>query len=106
MDLAGAVEVLCICGSPSLHTGTVPEQGMEVISSACHLLHDAVSGLGRKACYSPYYILWIFQIFTYLFNVHKYTVDLFRNTRRGHRIPITDGCEPPCGCWKLNLGPL
>ena len=19
---------------------------------------------------------------------------------------ITDGCEPPCGCWELNLGPL
>ena len=20
--------------------------------------------------------------------------------------PITDGCEPPCGCWELNLRPL
>ena len=20
--------------------------------------------------------------------------------------PITDGCEPPHGCWKLNSGPL
>ena len=20
--------------------------------------------------------------------------------------PITDGCEPPCGCWGLNSGPL
>jgi hypothetical protein len=20
--------------------------------------------------------------------------------------PITDGCEPPRGCWELNLGPL
>ena len=20
--------------------------------------------------------------------------------------PITDGCEPPCGCWELNTGPL
>jgi hypothetical protein len=19
---------------------------------------------------------------------------------------ITDGCEPPCRCWELNLGPL
>jgi hypothetical protein len=19
--------------------------------------------------------------------------------------PITDGCEPPCGCWELNSGP-
>jgi len=27
-------------------------------------------------------------------------------TRRGHQDDITDGCEPPCGCWELNLGPL
>ena len=20
--------------------------------------------------------------------------------------PITDGCEPPCGCWALKSGPL
>ena len=20
--------------------------------------------------------------------------------------PITDGCEPPCGCWELNSGSL
>ena len=20
--------------------------------------------------------------------------------------PITDRCEPPCGCWELNSGPL
>ena len=20
--------------------------------------------------------------------------------------PATGGCEPPCGCWELNLGPL
>ena len=21
-------------------------------------------------------------------------------------VTITDGCEPPCGCWELNSGPL
>jgi len=21
-------------------------------------------------------------------------------------MPFTDGCEPPCGCWELNSGPL
>jgi hypothetical protein len=25
--------------------------------------------------------------------------------REGIR-PHTDGCEPPCGCWELNSGPL
>jgi hypothetical protein len=31
---------------------------------------------------------------------------VFRHTRRGHPEPITDGCEPPCGCWELSSGPL
>jgi hypothetical protein len=42
----------------------------------------------------------------YLFHVCEYTVAVFRRTRGRHRIPMTDGCEPPCGCWELNLGPL
>ena len=21
-------------------------------------------------------------------------------------VVVTDGCEPPCGCWELNPGPL
>jgi hypothetical protein len=28
-------------------------------------------------------------------------LDVFRRTRREHQI----GCESPCGCWDLNLGP-
>jgi hypothetical protein len=44
--------------------------------------------------------------FFFLFYVYEYTVAVFRDTRRGHQIPITDGCEPPCGCWELNSGPL
>jgi hypothetical protein len=35
----------------------------------------------------------------YIFYVYEYTVAVFRHTRRGHQIPITDGCEPPCACW-------
>jgi hypothetical protein len=41
----------------------------------------------------------------YLFYVYEYTIALFRDTRRGHQIPL-HGCEPPCGCWKLNTGLL
>jgi hypothetical protein len=26
--------------------------------------------------------------------------------KRASSDPITDGCEPPCGCWELNSGPL
>jgi hypothetical protein len=31
----------------------------------------------------------------YLFYIYEYTVN-----------PITDGCEPPGGCWELNSGPM
>jgi hypothetical protein len=31
---------------------------------------------------------------------------IFRYTRRGRQISLQDGCEPPCGCWELNSGPL
>jgi hypothetical protein len=38
--------------------------------------------------------------------IYKYTVPVFRHTRRGHQIPLQMvHCEPPCGCWDLNSGP-
>jgi hypothetical protein len=30
---------------------------------------------------------------------------VFRHQKRVSN-PITDGWEPPCGCWELNSGPL
>jgi hypothetical protein len=36
--------------------------------------------------------------------IKKYTVAIFRHTRKG-RLLITGGCEPPCGCWDLNSEP-
>ena len=44
-------------------------------------------------------------VYFILFNVCEYTVAVFRHTRRASD-PITNGCEPPCGCWELNSGPL
>jgi hypothetical protein len=40
----------------------------------------------------------------YLFYVYEYTVAVF--TQKRALDPIIDGCEPPCGCWELNSGPL
>ena len=42
----------------------------------------------------------------YLFIMCVYTVAVFRHSRRGHQIFVTDGREPPCGCWDLNSGSL
>jgi hypothetical protein len=41
----------------------------------------------------------------YLFHLYEYFVAVFRHQKRASD-PITDGCEPPCGCWELNSGPL
>jgi hypothetical protein len=42
----------------------------------------------------------------FLSYINEYTVAVFRHSRRGYWIPVTNGCEPPCGCWELNSGPL
>jgi hypothetical protein len=51
---------------------------------------------------------FFFKKKVYLFYVYGYTDAVFRHTRRGHLIPLqmVDDCEPPCGCWELNSGPL
>ena len=55
-------------------------------------------------------LIYITNIFLflkiYLFIICVYTVAVFKYSRRGHQIFVTDGCEPPCGCWDLNSGPL
>jgi hypothetical protein len=56
--------------------------------------------------HSTFIYLFMIDLFIYLFIIYKYTVAVFRHTRRGHYISISDGCEPPCGCWELITGPL
>ena len=36
-------------------------------------------------------------------NTHEYSVQTYKKRALN---PITDGCEPPCGCWELNSGLL
>jgi hypothetical protein len=53
-----------------------------------------------------YSTIWSYIFFKiYLFYVYEYTVAVFRHARRAPDL-ITDGCEPPCGCWELNSGLL
>ena len=67
--------------------------------------------------------LWILKIFLHLFNLF-YVYECFaymyvcvpcvymippRRPEKDIKYPgtgVTDNCEPPCGCWELNLGPL
>ena len=52
-----------------------------------------------------YHYVQLFFFKIYLFIICKYTVAVFRHQKRASDL-VTDGCEPPCGCWDLNSGPL
>jgi hypothetical protein len=41
----------------------------------------------------------------YLFNICEYTINCLQTYQKRASDPVTDGCEPPCGCWELNSGP-
>jgi hypothetical protein len=42
----------------------------------------------------------------YLFIICTYTVAVFKHPQKRASDLITDDCEPPCGGWDLNSGPL
>jgi hypothetical protein len=54
------------------------------------------------------------QLFLYYLKVIERLIDWFDITwmvcllthQKRESYPITGGCEPPCGCWKLNSGHL
>ena len=49
-----------------------------------------------------------FLFFKYLFIYYVYNILSVCTPAGQKRAPdlIPDGCEPPCGCWELNSGPL
>jgi hypothetical protein len=50
------------------------------------------------------FLFFFFFLKIYLFIICKYTVAVTHQKRASDL--ITDGCEPPYGCWDLNSGPL
>jgi hypothetical protein len=59
----------------------------------------------QNLCFHFFFFLFFFFLKIYLFYLYEYILAVFRHQRRASD-PITDGCEPPCGCWDLNSGPL
>ena len=49
-------------------------------------------------------LIFFKYLFIYLFIYLFYNI-LSAGQKRAQDL-ITDGCESPCGCWELNLGPL
>jgi len=54
------------------------------------------------------FVLLVFCLFVLRFIYYVYSVPPACMPAGQKRAPdlITDGCEPPCGCWELNSGPL
>jgi hypothetical protein len=46
------------------------------------------------------------SFFYYFYFTYMSTLSLSQIHQKAALDPITDGCEPPCGCWELNSGPL
>ena len=46
------------------------------------------------------------DLFIYLFIICKLHCSYLQTLQKMESDLVMDGCEPPCGCWELNLGPL
>jgi hypothetical protein len=88
---------LCSPGCPGTHF--VDQAGLELRNPPA----SASQVLGLKTCATMPGGFIFYYLFIYLFNVYEYPVAVFRHTRKGHHIPLTDGCELLCGCWELNF---
>jgi hypothetical protein len=62
-----------------------------------HFIHFLLFiGLSCKRLFKKdVFVCFIYQVHCSCLQTHQKLSD-----------PITVGCEPPCGCWELNSGPL
>jgi hypothetical protein len=82
-------------GCWELNSGPLEEQSMLLISEPSLQLLVMILTVILKLFFLDLFILYIWVQCCCLQTHQKRAWD-----------PITDGCEPPCGCWELNSGPL
>ena len=66
-------------------------------------LKDFKSTCPRNPCTSVFLFFPNIYLFYYAYNILSACMPAGQKRASD---PITDGCEPPCGCWELNSGPL
>jgi hypothetical protein len=77
------------------------------IRSGEHCSMDIANRWVGQEVYLVFCFCFLFSFFLrFIYLLYVYTVAVFRYSRRGYQIFVTDGCEPPCGYWDLNSGPL
>jgi hypothetical protein len=58
--------------------------------------------LKKESCF-PFFKKKRFLFIDFMCGVHYQSLQTYQKRVSDH---ITDGCEPPCGCWELNSGLL
>jgi hypothetical protein len=64
----------------------------------------AVSALNRWAS-SPFIAVSFFFFFRFIYYYMQVHCSCLQTHQKRESDLVTDGCEPPCGCWDLNSGP-
>jgi hypothetical protein len=85
-----------------------PKEGIRSLKarvrSGFELLYISTGNQTQPFAREQMLFFFFFFLKIYLLIICKYTVAVFRHQKRESDL-ITDGCEPPCGCWDLNSGP-
>jgi hypothetical protein len=70
-------------------------------------LHVSALGLVHLGfgCWLCICFFFFFKIYLFIICVHCSCLQTLQK-RASDFFFVTDGCEPPCGCWDLNFGPL
>jgi hypothetical protein len=74
-----------------------------------HISHWARNGKHTNLIFflSCSFQICLISFFSFFFiYLYEYTVAVSDTHQKRASDLITDGCEPPCGCWELNSGPL
>jgi hypothetical protein len=71
--------------------------------SPIYLIH--LFGLFFKISFFLNVYVWLFK-FLFIYLMYECSAAYTSSDQKRASDPFKDGCEPPCGCWELNSGPL
>lgn len=103
------VRQLCICAFMCVHTMPSFPRGLRLVQQA--LWPSAVTPapaliIVTIALFWDFLKNYVYRCFACIYALYL-KCEVPTETRKGHWIPrtrITDGCEPPGGCWESNQG--
>jgi hypothetical protein len=77
-----------------------PVINLLLLNSPSSVLHVVTCGL--LPCFPSFLTFFLNLLISYMSTLYCHCLQTHQRTSD----PITDGCEPPCGCWEFNSGAL